>query len=71
MRKSIHTLDNRKEDYRYNRLGLIVILFNIPLNRENAFYCSQFVAVVLQQSESVELNKSLAFIKPHDLEGLT
>ena len=71
MREYIQAIDDQREDYRYNLLGLIAIIFNIPLNRENAFFCSQFVAAVLQQSESVDLNKPLAFIKPHDLQGLT
>lgn len=71
MREYVKTIDNQKGDYRYNLLGLIAIIFNIPLNRENAFFCSQFVATVLKQSGSVDLNMPLAFIKPHDLQELT
>lgn len=67
MCKKIRAMEMNKKKYKYNLLGLIGVLFNIEIERKNAFFCSQFVASVLNDSGVVMINKPIAFVTPHDL----
>ncbi|GIN84748.1 hypothetical protein J6TS2_11340 [Heyndrickxia sporothermodurans] len=71
MRKKIKQMEMNKQKYRYNLLGLIGILFNIEIERKNAFFCSQFVASILNESGVIFMNKPIAFVTPHDLKTST
>ena len=55
-----------RNKYHYNFAGLVAMLFNIPYHRPNHYVCSQFVAYVLEQSESVKFNKHFTLIRPYD-----
>lgn len=68
MRDYIRHIEEQKHLYRYNFLGLFAILFNKPLNRKNAFFCSQFVASVLKECDRLDVQKPLSLITPHDLQ---
>lgn len=57
----------QKKDYRYNFLGLFGVIFNKPIKRKKAFFCSQFVAFLLAKSNILDFNKPLSLITPHDL----
>lgn len=59
----------QKKDYRYNFLGLFGVMFNIPIKRKNAFFCSQFVAFLLKESYIIDFDKPLTLITPHDLQS--
>jgi hypothetical protein len=59
----------KKKDYRYNFLGLFGVMFNIPIKRKNAFFCSQFVAFLLKESNIIDFDKPLSLITPHDLQS--
>jgi hypothetical protein len=54
----------KKKDYRYNFLGLFGVMFNIPIKRKNAFFCSQFVAFLLKESNIIDFDKPLSLITP-------
>ncbi|WP_240508115.1 hypothetical protein [Virgibacillus indicus] len=71
MQQFIRKLDAQKENYRYNLIGLFAVMFNKQLTRENAFFCSQFVATVLNHGESVHFEKPLSLITPQDLQTAT
>lgn len=58
----------QKKDYRYNFLGLFGVMFNKPIKRKNAFFCSQFVAYLLKESNIIAFDKPLPLITPHDLQ---
>lgn len=64
-------IEARKKQYRYNFLGLFGVMFNKPINRRNAFFCSQFVAFVLKQSAIMDFEKPLALIAPYDLQCIS
>lgn len=57
----------KKKDYRYNFIGLFGVMFNKPIKRKNAFFCSQFVASVLMESNIAEFKKNPSLIQPSDL----
>ncbi|MEG0370916.1 MAG: hypothetical protein RR645_01325 [Clostridium sp.] len=62
----IDGFEQEKNRYRYNILGLPLIMFNIPYKREEHFVCSQFVAYVLINSGAIDLNKEFTVVKPRD-----
>lgn len=71
MNRYIQKIEEEKNNYRYNFIGLFGFLFNRPINRKRAFFCSQFVASVLQKSNLIDINTNLALIKPSDIPLLT
>lgn len=67
MHDYIQKLEEQKQLYRYNFLGLFGVLFNKPFNRKHAFFCSQFVASVLHECDILDFQKPLSLVTPHDL----
>jgi hypothetical protein len=44
------------------------VLFQKPIKRKNAFFCSQFVASVLKESKVIDFeDEDLSLVKPSDL----
>jgi hypothetical protein len=56
----------RSDNYRYNLLGLIGIIMGYPIERENTYFCSQFVATVLKKSGISIFDKSPGLVTPSD-----
>ena len=50
IRTVIRSFERNKDYYSYNLLGLIGVLFQVPITKSNAYFCSQFVAEVFQKS---------------------
>lgn len=71
MKRFIQEIDARKEQYRYNFLGLFSFLINKPLKRKNAFFCSQFVASVIEEGEIFDFDKPLSLVAPNDLQEIS
>jgi hypothetical protein len=68
MHHILKEFEAQKKDYRYNFLGLFAVMFNIPIKRKKAFFCSQFVAFLLKESNIIDFDKPLPLITPHDLQ---
>ncbi|WP_099156648.1 hypothetical protein [Virgibacillus ndiopensis] len=66
MRNKVSQIKSRKDMYKYNLFGLFAIILNLNFSRNNAFFCSQFVATILKEKIGL-LNKSPNLIKPGDL----
>lgn len=71
MRRYINEIEEQKESYRYNLLGLFGVVLNRPLRRKKAFFCSQFVASVLNECTSIDFEKPLSLIEPNDLMAIS
>lgn len=71
MRNFIQDIEKKQHHYRYNLLGLIGFAFNKPINREHAYFCSEFVATVLQEGEVLESQRSPSLVAPHDLQNVS
>lgn len=68
IKKTINKMYSNKEDYKFNILGLIAILVNKRVYRENYFYCAEFVKYVLESSNlNIELPN---IVKPDDFRRL-
>jgi hypothetical protein len=71
MYQYIQEIASEKEKYRYNFIGLFGVLFQKPIKRKNAFFCSQFVASVLKVSKVIDFeDEELSLVKPSDLTHL-
>lgn len=57
----------QKQKYKYNLLGLFGVILNKELQRKNAFFCSQFVATILQNGGIRISNKPASLVKPCDI----
>jgi len=64
----IRNIEENKHRYRYNLIGLLSFIIHKQINRENAFFCSQFVATVLQECGIIKFEKKLSFMTPYDLQ---
>lgn len=70
MKLYIEQFKEQEDEYKYNFLGLFGVMLNKPVEKDKAYFCSQFVASVLEQSKNIEFEKSLALIAPHDLQNV-
>lgn len=58
-----------KEKFHYSRLGVLCCLLHIPFKRKYYYFCSQFVADLLQQCKTVYMHKNTALYLPNHLPG--
>ena len=70
MNKKITYFFENYNKAKYNFLGLIPIAFGIKFKRKFRLTCSQFVAVILQSSEEIELPKSPYLMLPNDFPNI-
>lgn len=68
MNDYLQEFEVQKNFYRYNFLGLFGVMFNKPITRTKAFFCSQFVASVLKEGNTIHFDKPLSLITPYDLQ---
>lgn len=63
----IQNIEIEKDKYRYNFIGLFGVMMKIKITRRAAFFCSQFVATILQHVSSLSLTKDPCFTTPEDI----
>lgn len=68
LKNKIQVMKKQKEIYRYHILGLFGFFINKPIYRKNAYFCSQFVATLLDTCNAIQFEKPLALITPSDFE---
>lgn len=71
MKHYIQRMETQKEDYHYNFLGLFGVMLNTPVKRKNSFFCSQFVATILDENGVFDVKIEPSLVKPSDLPLLT
>jgi hypothetical protein len=67
LQEQISRFECERDNLRYNFLGLFGILLNMPLSRENHYFCSQFVSEILMESDIFHCEKPPALIKTDEL----
>lgn len=70
MQEKIRQMERQKDLYKYNLIGLFGIAMNIKIEREHAFFCSQFVATIMNECQS-SLRVAPYFAQPHHFEQHT
>ena len=63
----IANIQQRKNLYKFNIIGLMAVVLNVKIKRERYFYCAEFVKYVLEQSQVLKLPD---LVKPEDFEQL-
>ena len=67
LREEVEIFRCNKRDYSYNYLGLIGAAVNVPIQTRQRYFCSQFVAYILERSDINIFNKNCALVKPSDI----
>lgn len=68
MLSKIRDMEEHKNQYRYNLMGLFAVMLNMEFDRKNAFFCSHFVAAVLDESGvKIKGQKPLSLVTPQDI----
>lgn len=67
IRQKIVQFELNQNDYKYNFIGLFGVALNREIQRKRAFFCSQFVATVMQESETHRLLTRPCLTMPHHL----
>ncbi|MBQ9960993.1 MAG: hypothetical protein IJP00_03720 [Firmicutes bacterium] len=62
----LNYMDENKGLYRYNAFGLLPSMFNMEYERENYFFCSEFVHYALVSSGAIESLKHPSLVRPMD-----
>lgn len=70
MKALLEDFEGRRQDLKYNFLGLLFLSWGFEIQRPNHYFCSEFAATVLQQSTTVELPKKVNFMTPQDMTQL-
>ncbi|MED3551735.1 hypothetical protein [Cytobacillus praedii] len=68
MNHYLQTFKTQRHVYRYNFIGLFGVIFNKPITRTKAFFCSQFVASILEECDILHFEKPLSLITPADFQ---
>lgn len=66
LKQEVEIFKQNREKYAYNFLGIVGVMLNVPINLENRYFCSQFIAYVLERSGINLFNKSYGLVRPFD-----
>ncbi len=69
LKEIIYKIKENREEYKFNFIGLFLVMFHKKIYRNKAFYCAEFLKYVLEKSEisNRELPK---IVKPEDFQKL-
>lgn len=67
MKKYVEDMYSHKDDYHYNLLGVFLGYFNKAYDRDNYYYCSEFVEEVLAVGNLIGSNDFGVVVKPVDI----
>ncbi|WP_234978353.1 hypothetical protein [Bacillus tuaregi] len=66
MRQLVEQIEQHQKKYKYNFIGLFGVLINKKLRTRKAFFCSEFVATILNAGGISINRKPCSLIKPND-----
>lgn len=66
----LHYAYENKKMFRYNFFGVILEPIKIPIARENQYFCSEFVAMILKRFNVREIKKNIHLYRPYYFEEL-
>ncbi|WP_188006785.1 BVLRF1 domain-containing protein [Sporosarcina sp. ANT_H38] len=70
MLDKIRLIEKNKELYKYNFIGLFGVAVNKGIQRKHAFFCSQFVAMVVNEGGLQMFNIAPNLVQPHHFSQL-
>lgn len=66
IQQRITQMQHMAEAYHYSCLGVLLCKFDFAFQRQYHYFCSQFVADLLQQSGALEFAKAASLVQPGD-----
>lgn len=66
----LNAYENRKS-FKYNFLGVMLVPFQRPVARKNQYFCSEFVATVVNECGIRPIKRNVHTYRPHYFEELT
>jgi inositol transport system substrate-binding protein len=66
MQRRISQMLHKAHAYHYNCLGILLCKLEYAHQREYHYFCSQFVADLLQQSGALDFSKAASLVQPGD-----
>ena len=66
LRQRLRSMYLQREIYHYSVLGVFACWFNLSLQRQHHYFCSQFVAGLLEDCGAVALPKPPTLLRPSD-----
>ncbi len=67
IKEEINQFLEKKEQYTYSSLGVVLCLLHIPHKFKDQYFCSQFVAEILARAGAIELKKKESLYLPGQL----
>ncbi|QEY22063.1 hypothetical protein D0S48_16080 [Psychrobacillus sp. AK 1817] len=67
MQNRVLAFREEQDRYKYNLLGLFGIALRLKINRENAYFCSQFVATIMNESSTLSIDTPTYLVQPHHI----
>ena len=68
LKEIIERFKKNKAQFKYNLFGVLLCVLGIPYKFDKRYFCSQFVAEILKESESVKLKSRACLYHPNKLE---
>ena len=66
--KNIQKMQEEREKYKFNIIGLIAVVFNIKIRLRHSFYCAEFVKYLMERAK---INNELPkIVKPEDFKKI-
>jgi hypothetical protein len=69
VRASVREFELEKEKYSYNLIGFAGVATGHPIDREHAYFCSQFVDTVLERGGVMVFDKPPGLVIPPDFQN--
>ncbi len=69
-RNLVDEMVSQAERYSYNIFGLLSCRLGIPFDRRNKYFCSEFVAEILDQSGAIRMPRAYSLMRPIDFAHL-
>lgn len=69
IQKFVKAMYKRRKEYKFNLIGLFLVMFNKKIKRKNALYCAEFVKRALEEG-NVDVSYLPEIIKPEDFKKM-
>lgn len=66
LKQNVRTFEVEKEKYSYNLVGVMGVALRQPVKRRYSYFCSQFLATVLERSGVHLFDKPAGLVTPED-----
>ncbi len=67
LQSAIRKFEEKADTFSYSNLGLVMCFLRIPYKKQGYYFCSQFVAEMLQMVGEIKLKKNASLYMPHQL----